>query len=334
MSSSTTVAGDRVGDDRGGGGGGGGDGMFDVANKPDTLRSATAQAVVRVSSPLTLKLIEEGNSPKGNIFDAARIAATMAAKRTSDLIPYCHPIPIDDVKVDVTLKEEEDNCYIEIKVQVKTVWKTGVEMESLTAACVASLTIYDMLKPVDESLSIESVTLLEKHGGIKDFRETYEDARKLKAAVLITSDTRGEKEDKSGKIIINKLKENGLDVLDYKIITDDINMIESELRRFCDKLKVDIVLTSGGTGVSHRDVTPEATKKVIEKEVSGVAETLRSYGQRRTPLSMLSRGVAGIKGTTVIINLPGSVRAVSESLDSLFPGILHAFRMVWGHGHK
>jgi cyclic pyranopterin phosphate synthase len=334
MSSSTTVAGDRVGSD-GGGGGSGGSGMFDVANKPDTLRSATAQAVLRVSSPLTLKLIEEGNSPKGNIVDAARIAATMAAKRTSDLIPYCHPIPIDDVKVDVLLKEEEeDNYCIEIKVQVKTVWKTGVEMESLTAACVASLTIYDMLKPVDESLSIESVRLLEKHGGIKDFHESYEGVKKLKAAVLVTSDTRGEKEDKSGKIIINKLKENGLDVLDYKIITDDINMIESELRRFCDKLKVDIVLTSGGTGVSHRDVTPEATKKVIEKEVSGVAETLRSYGQRRTPLSMLSRGVAGIKGTTVIINLPGSVRAVSESLDSLFPGILHAFRMVWGHGHK
>jgi molybdenum cofactor biosynthesis protein MoaC len=310
--------------------GGNGAGMFDVADKPDTLRLATAQAVVRVS-PLTLKLIKEGNLPKGNIVDAARIAATMAAKRTSDLIPYCHPIPIDDIKVDVLLKE--DNYCIEIKVQVKTVWKTGVEMESLTAACVASLTIYDMLKPVDESLSIESVRLLEKHGGTKDFHETYEGVRKLKAAVLVTSDTRGKKEDKSGKVIINKLKENGLNVVDYKVITDDMDMIESELRRFCDELKVDIVLTSGGTGVSHRDVTPEATRKVIEKEVSGVAETLRSYGQRRTPLSMLSRGVAGIKGTTVIINLPGSIRAVSESLDSLFPGILHIFRMVWGRGH-
>ncbi|HEX2068261.1 MAG TPA: cyclic pyranopterin monophosphate synthase MoaC, partial [Nitrososphaeraceae archaeon] len=112
-----------------------GAGMFDVADKSDTLRLATAQAVVRIS-PLTLKLIKEGKSPKGNIFDAARIAATMAAKRTSDLIPYCHPIPIDDVKVDVLLK---DDYFIEIKVQVKTVWKTGVEMESLTAACVASL---------------------------------------------------------------------------------------------------------------------------------------------------------------------------------------------------
>jgi cyclic pyranopterin monophosphate synthase len=306
---------------------GGRGGMFDVADKSDTLRLATALAVVRIS-PLTLKLIKEGKSPKGDIFDAARIAATMAAKRTSDLIPYCHPIPIDDVKVDVLLKD--DYC-IEIKVQVKTVWKTGVEMESLTAACVASLTIYDMLKPIDESLSIESVKLLEKHGGTKDFLERH--AREFKAAVLVTSDSRGKSEDKSGKIIINKLKENGLDVIEYKVIADDIDTIESELKRFCDELKPDVIVTSGGTGVGPRDNTPDATKKIIQKELTGIAETLRSYGQRRTPLSMLSRGIAGVRGRTLIVNLPGSTKAVSQSLNSMFPGILHIFNMLEGKGH-
>ena len=304
-----------------------GGGMFDVADKSDTLRLATAQAVVRIS-PLTSKLIKEGKSPKGNIFDAARIAATMAAKRTSDLIPYCHPIPIDDVKVDVLLK---DDYFIEIKVQVKTVWKTGVEMESLTAACVASLTIYDMLKPIDESLTIESVKLLEKHGGTKDFNERH--VREFKAAVLVTSDSRGEKEDKSGKIIIDKLKENGFDIIEYKVIADDINMIESELKRFCDELKPDVVITSGGTGVGPRDNTPDATKKMIQKELIGISETLRSYGQRRTPLSMLSRGIAGVRGRTLIVNLPGSTKAVSQSLNSMFPGILHIFNMLEGKGH-
>ena len=304
-----------------------GGGMFDVADKSDTLRLATAQAVVRIS-PLTSKLIKEGKSPKGNIFDAARIAATMAAKRTSDLIPYCHPIPIDDVKVDVLLK---DDYFIEIKVQVKTVWKTGVEMESLTAACVASLTIYDMLKPIDESLTIESVKLLEKHGGTKDFNERH--VREFKAAVLVTSDSRGEKEDKSGKIIIDKLKENGFDIIEYKVIADDINTIESELKRFCDELKPDVVVTSGGTGVGPRDNTPDATKKIIQKELTGIAETLRSYGQRRTPLSMLSRGIVGVRGRTLIVNLPGSTKAVSQSLNSMFPGILHIFNMLEGKGH-
>ncbi len=305
----------------------GGGGMFDVADKSDTLRLATAQAVVRIS-PLTSKLIKEGKSPKGNIFDAARIAATMAAKRTSDLIPYCHPIPIDHVKVDVLLK---DDYFIEIKVQVKTVWKTGVEMESLTAACVASLTIYDMLKPIDESLTIESVKLLEKHGGTKDFNERH--VREFKAAVLVTSDSRGEKEDKSGKIIIDKLKENGFDIIEYKVIADDINTIESELKRFCDELKPDVVVTSGGTGVGPRDNTPDATKKIIQKELTGISETLRSYGQRRTPLSMLSRGIAGVRGRTLIVNLPGSTKAVSQSLNSMFPGILHIFNMLEGKGH-
>src|SRR5919112_1111656 len=80
-------------------------------------------------------------------------------------------------------------------------------------------------------------------------------------------------------------------------------------------------------------LSPEATMKVIEKELIGVAETLRAHGQRRTPLSMLSRGLAGVRGNTIIINLPGSVKAVSESLDSLFPGMLHIFKMLRGHGH-
>ncbi|MFQ5970428.1 MAG: bifunctional molybdenum cofactor biosynthesis protein MoaC/MoaB [Nitrososphaerales archaeon] len=301
-------------------------GMFDVGYKPDTLRTAVAQAVVKVD-PATITLIKEGKSPKGNIVDAARVAATMGAKRTPDLLPYCHPIPIDNIKVDVLLKEQS----IQVTVQVKSIWKTGVEMESLTAACIAALTIYDMLKPVDESLSIESVRLVKKRGGIKDFYHEFD--KTLKAAVLVMSDTRGEKEDQSGKLVIEKLKENGFDVVDYKVIKDEAEIIESELKRLADELKVDIVLTSGGTGLGPRDITPDVTLKLIEKEVSGVAEALRAHGQKRTPLSMLSRGVAGVRGNTVIVNLPGSAKAVSESLDSLFPGILHIYRMLGGYGH-
>jgi molybdenum cofactor biosynthesis protein MoaC len=301
-------------------------GMFDVGDKPPTLRTAVAQAIVKVE-PATINLINEGKSPKGNIVDAARLSATMAAKRTWDLLPYCHPIPIEHVKVDVTLKEQS----IEVTVDVKNVGRTGVEMEALTAACIAALTIYDMLKPVDETLSIESIKLLKKRGGLKTFAEGFD--KGLKAAVLVASDSRGEREDQSGKVVIDRLVKNGFEVVEYKIIPDEPDLIESELKRFCDELKVDIVLTSGGTGLGPRDVTPEVTRKIIEKEVSGIAEALRAYGQQRTPLSMLSRGVAGVRGTTVIVNLPGSVKAVSESLDSLFPGILHIYKMLGGYGH-
>jgi cyclic pyranopterin monophosphate synthase len=301
-------------------------GMIDVGDKPESLRTATAQAVV-VIDPHIMDKIRDGNSPKGNIFEAAKISATIGVKRTSELIPYCHPIPIDGIKVEFKVEQN----FIKIIVNVNSVWKTGVEMESLTGASIAALTIYDMLKPWDKSLTIESVRVIEKHGGIGDFYE--QDGMKLKAVVIVVSDTRKIEEDKSGKIIHNTLSKNGFDIIEYKVLPDEIKIIEYELKRFCDELNVDIILTTGGTGVSPRDTTPEATKNVLEKEINGIVESLRNYGQQRTPLSMLSRGVAGIRGNTIIINLPGSTMAVSQSLNALFPGIMHAFKMISGQGH-
>jgi molybdenum cofactor biosynthesis protein MoaC len=300
--------------------------MFDVSNKPESLRTAIALAIVKMN-PETVTTIHEGTSPKGNIFEAVKFSATMAAKRTWELIPYCHPIPIDSIEVDVSLKEYR----MEVVVEVKNVAKTGVEMEALTAASIGALTIYDMLKPVDETLSIESVKLLKKSGGLRTFYESSNTS--LRAGVLVTSDSRDEKEDRSGKIVSDRLISNGFTIIEHKVTPNDSDLIESELKRFCDELKLDLVMTGGGTGVGPRDVTPEATKKVIEKELSGISESIRNFGQQRTPFSMLSRGVAGIRGTSVIINLPGSPRAVSESLDSLFPGIMHIFKMLKGHKH-
>jgi cyclic pyranopterin monophosphate synthase len=303
-------------------------GMFDIGDKSETLRIATAQAIVKVR-PKTIRLIKEGKSPKGNIVDAARISATMAAKRTWDLLPYCHPIPIDHIKVDILIKTES----IEVDVQVKTSWKTGVEMESLTGASIAALTIYDMLKPVDESLAIKSVKLLAKSGGMKDFYEKY--TKPLKAVVIVISDSvsKGERSDKSGKLAIERLKSSGFEIVDYRVIPDDASQIESSLIIACDERKVELVLTCGGTGLGPRDITPDVTRRFLEKEVIGISEALRMHGQKRTPLSMLSRGAAGVRGKTVIVNLPGSVKAVSESLDALIPGILHASKMLGGHGH-
>lgn len=304
-------------------------GMFDVADKIDTLRTATAQAIIRIN-PQTLKLIREDKTPKGNIFNAARVSATLAAKKTSDIIPYCHPIPIDDIKVNFVLND--DDLAIVIKVHVKTVWKTGVEMEALTGASVASLTIYDMLKPIDESLSIESLKLIDKQGGMKDLPR-FNASQKLTAAVLVASDSRGYKEDKSGRFILDKLKENGFEIAEYKVVADDAEKIESSLKKFCDELRVNLVVTTGGTGVGLRDVTPDATRKVIQRELTGIGETIRSFGQRRVPSSMLSRGTSGIRERTLIINLPGSLKAVSQSLSSMFPGLLHIFDMLEGKGH-
>ena len=115
-------------------------GMVDVGDKPETLRVAVAQAIIKVEST-TMDLIREGNSPKGNIVDAARLSATLAAKKTWELLPYCHPVDIDSIRVDITLQEKS----IEVLVNVKNIAKTGVEMEAMTGACVGS---FDNLRHV------------------------------------------------------------------------------------------------------------------------------------------------------------------------------------------
>jgi len=304
------------------------DGMFDVGHKPETYRIAKAQAILKVK-PETISLIKEGKTPKGDIFETAKVSGTLAAKKTPDLLPYCHPLPIDNVTIGVSLNQDS----IEIIAETETVWKTGVEMESLTAVSVAALSIYDMLKPIDDSLVIESVKLLNKKGGKSDFQQKFD--KKLRAAILVTSDSisSGKKSDQSGKIISERLQKLGIDVVVTKIIPDEVNQIESLLKQFCDEQKIDLVLTCGGTGVSPKDVTPEATIKVLEKQVTGVAEMLRNYGQQRVPFSMLSRGLTGIRGKSVIVNLPGSTSAVTDAMDSLFPGILHIFKMLENEGH-
>ncbi len=301
-------------------------GMIDVGDKPESLRTAVAQALLSFDNKI-MNIIKDGNSPKGNIFEIAKVSGTLGAKKTSDLIPYCHPIPIDDVKVDVTIEPN----YVRILVQVKSIWKTGVEMEALTGATIAALSVYDILKPLDIFLSIDNIKLLEKHGGIGDFKENQD--KKIEAVVITISDSRKKDQDESGKLIINALTTKGFSIVDYKIIPDEIDLIEKELIYYSDKLGVNIIITTGGTGVGPHDVTPEATKKVLEKEVSGISENLRNYGQSRTPLSMLSRGVSGIRGNTLIVNMPGSTTAVSQSINALFPGVMHIFRMIAGQGH-
>ena len=303
-------------------------GMFDVGAKPDSYRTARAKAVVNINAN-TAVLIGQGKSPKGDIVEAAKIAATSGAKKTSDLIPYCHPIPLDHIGVQVSVKSQA----IEVEVEVKSIWKTGVEMEALSGACIGALTVYDMLKPIDDSLFISSVKLVQKSGGIGEF--AIKEGNKIRAGVIVVSDSvaAGKRADKSGKFIVKTLKDRRIDVVKYKIVPDNSSVIEDLLVKYSDDLHLNLILTTGGTGLGMRDVTPEATRKVIEKEITGIAEGSRAFGQRRTPLSMLSRGVAGVRGRSLIINVPGSLKAVSESLDFLFPGLEHAFRMMEGHGH-
>ncbi len=303
--------------------------MRDISNKVNTLRIAAAEATLKVS-PETITLIKENKIPKGNPLEVAKVAAIQAAKNTSQIIPYCHPLPVDFVGVEFEISE----YMIRSTVTVKAIYKTGVEMEALTGASVAALTLYDMMKMLDDDMEITGTKLLFKKGGKSDYRGRF--GSKLNAAVMVISDSvsAGKKNDLSGRMIVERLEQEKVTVADYKIISDDQKGIEETLQYYAKEKEYDLVVTTGGTGFSPRDNTPEAMANVIEREVPGIPETVRAYGQDRTPYSMLSRSRSGMIGKTLIVNLPGSKKGVADSLDVLFPAVFHAFKMIWGGGHE
>lgn len=303
--------------------------MRDISQKNDTLRTAVARAVLRVS-PATIQTIKDGKIPKGDPLSCAKVAAIQAAKNTSQIIPLCHPIPVAYVGVEFQLDEDA----IEIVTTVKAIYKTGVEMEALTAASVAALTIYDMTKMLDEVMQIETVRLESKTGGKSD-RIVNNDGPAYRAAVFTMSDSvaRGKADDVSGQVIKKRLESEGFELTEYKVLPDDEAEIIKEIRRATDELIVDLVVTTGGTGVGPRDTTPEAVKRLLEKELPGVTEQIRTYGQARTPYSMLSRSIAGVRNKSVILSLPGSPGGVQDSMDAIFPSIKHAFKMIAGGNH-
>lgn len=296
--------------------------MISIEHKTETRRTARAQAVVK-AAPATLQRLKRNDLPKKDILIVARTAGMMAAKKTPELLPDCHPLNLE--AVEVLLKTGKGQILIESRVALTA--KTGAEMEALTAVTVAALTVYDMLKPIDKKLEITDVRLLEKTGGKSD--RSFRLPSKFKAAVVVVSDrsSRGIRKDTCGPKILLYLKSIGVKKPFYHLVPDEAAQVAALLKDLCAK-GTDLVLTTGGTGLSSRDVTVEAVKKIIDREIPGIAETARAYGQKRTPYAMLSRGIAGQRGKSLIVTLPGSPKAVEEWLSAISPGLFHAFEVI------
>ena len=302
--------------------------MVDITHKITTLRIATAQAIVKVGSAETIQAILDKTVPKGDVLEAARIAGLFAVKNTASVIPDCHPIPIEYTGIQFECFED----FIQIEVTVKTIYKTGVEVEAMHAASIAALTMYDMLKPIDKNVEISTIKLLHKKGGKSDFGSTKN--LNLNVAVLVCSDSvsAGNKKDKAGKIITEKLEKLGLTISEYDIIPDELSAIQKSINHLCTK-KTDLIILTGGTGLSKRDITPEAILPLLDRRIPGIEEAIRSYGQQRTPFAMLSRSVVGFKGETLVMALPGSTNGAAESIDAVFPSVLHLFQLLNGYDH-
>ncbi|MFI5148249.1 MAG: bifunctional molybdenum cofactor biosynthesis protein MoaC/MoaB [Bacteroidia bacterium] len=303
--------------------------MVDITHKSNTLRQAVAMAVVRLSKPEALEALLNKTVPKGDVFEMAKAAGLLGVKRTSDLLPDCHPIPIEYASVSY----EIHGLDIRIRMEVKTIYKTGVEVEAMHGASVVALTVYDMLKPLDKGIEICNIRLLEKKGGKSDLKNT--NGKGLKASVLIISDSisAGKSEDESGKAILSRLKDLQFEILSTAAVADNPDTIQATLRKLMNE-GAELILTTGGTGLSVRDVTPEAVKPLLDREIPGLMEAARAHGQHKTPFAMLSRGVAGFCGETLIITLPGSPAGVTDSLEALFPAVLHVFKVKAGQRHS
>lgn len=324
--------------------------MVDVGAKDVSERIARARARVRMSAS-SARAVQSGNAPKGEVLAVARLAGIQAAKQTAQLIPLAHPLGV--TLVDVSADVDVETGVVELVSEVRTVARTGVEMEAMTACAVAALTVYDMVKGLERGIEIEQIVLLEKRGGRSDYRRdqrepegrgdqddepgqaTHEAPGRdgtLSAAVITisTSKAAGRGEDESGARLCELAERLGANLAGREVIADDRATIEARLRHWADAERCALVLTTGGTGVAPSDVTPEATAAVIEREVPGIAEAMRAASSPHTANWMLSRGLAGVRGQTLIVNFPGSPASIEQVGRTLLDALPHAVALIEG----
>jgi cyclic pyranopterin monophosphate synthase len=305
--------------------------MIQITHKSNSLRKAVAQAVVKVSKESTMEAVVQRTVPKGDVLEFARVAGLFAVKKTSDVIPDCHPLPVEFTQVSYTFSGLE----IHIAVEVHTVYKTGVEVEAMHGASVVALTLYDMLKPIDKGIEISNIRLLSKIGGKSDAMKLSLEkvVHEIRAVVVVCSDSvsQGKAVDQAGAQVFDRLVSMGMRVMPVVVLPDQVEAIQQAVYSY--KLDADLILFVGGTGLSHRDVTPEAVRPLLTREIDGIMEAARRYGQDRMPFAMLSRGVAGMVDETLVITLPGSTKGAMETVDALFPMVLHVFAVKDGQKH-
>lgn len=316
--------------------------MRDISSKQITLRTARAVGII-FCTPASIDLINSGSLPKGNLFDVARAAGFLGAKLTPQLLPHCHPVTIDAMDFTFEFLSQElhselfdsgifERTGIVIHGEAKSIGRTGIEMETLTAVSVAALEIYDMLKPVDTELEIGHIKLLEKRGGKSDRNRFIESTPTCAVLVCSDSTANGTREDKSGKLVSAMLEKVKATVLHYKVLPDDKEAIQRQIKEWVAS-DVQFIFTTGGTGLGPRDHTTNAVREILERDADGISEAMRCFGQMRTPLAMMSRSVAGTIANTLIVTLPGSTNGARESLEAILPGVFHARKMLEGEGH-
>jgi cyclic pyranopterin phosphate synthase len=316
--------------------------MIDVGSKPVTHRVAVAGGRLQTTAEV-IALVRADDLPKADVLPTARIAGIAGSKRTSELIPLAHLLPLDGVTIDFDLEESA----ITITASVSVTARTGVEMEALMAVAVAGLTLHDMIKAVDPAAVLGDIRLLEKSGGKRGHwtrdappmelggihHERSAPPSRGRAAIIVSSTgaANGSRADTTGPLIAAWLTRHGF-TPDPVVITPDAaiaSAIEAAVATHPT-----VLLTTGGTGIHPQDRTPEATRAVLDQELPGIAEAIRTAGRAVTPTAALSRATAGIAGGTIVVNLPGSPGGVREGLVVLDDLLPHLIDQLAGGGHE
>lgn len=320
--------------------------MIDVGRKRVTRRRAVAEGVITVGA-IAFEKIKGKSLPKGDVLALAEVAGIMGAKKTPDMLLMCHTLPLDQVSIHCAL---EPPAAVRVYAQVTAHAKTGVEMEAVMAVQAALATIWDLVKGTEPNLMIGDIRLLVKEGGKSGLwvnpdgipawlSAQIPQVRAMEAiptAVIIMSDraSAGVYEDKSGGLLLDLLKADGAEIVQYVVIPDDRDKISDAMHKVSEQGSPKLIIMSGGTGPGPRDVTPEVMHVVCDRILQGFGEMLRRESAAYTDTAWLSRMEAGMMGDALVIALPGSPKAIGECWEILSPFMAHALKMINSQGFE
>ena len=299
--------------------------MVDVTDKTATERMAKAEGKIHLQQA-TIALIQDNSIPKGNVLTTAKIAGIQSAKKTAEIIPMCHQLNLSFVDMEFELGRE----LVIIRSIVKTREATGVEMEALTAVSTAALTMYDMCKAVDKTMTIGAIKLVEKIGGKSDHAVEYRPS--VGIVTMSDSISADKSEDKSGPILVKGFADSGCKADHQKVLPDGSEELIPTIESWI-KDGVELIITTGGTGLGPRDLTIQLVENKFDSKLPGIEQALHAYGRDKVKTAMLSRLTAGVMNGAIVICLPGSTGAVKDALKVLIPTIFHSFHMMKGEKH-